>query len=155
MRTIVILATAAAALLFHDGSMAADSEVNQCRINVTPVHFGTYNPFARTDARANGVVSYNCTVGTPVSIGLDRSQGGAFATRVMRQGAHSLEYNLYLDAACTLVWGDGTAGTQIYRDPAPRPDSNISVPIYGCLPAGQRGAVVGPYQETLAVTINF
>jgi len=43
----------------------------------------------------------------------------------------------------------------MYRDPAPPSDSPVSVPIYGCIRAGQRDALVGPYMESFAVTIKF
>ncbi len=136
------------------GGEARAVDVNQCRIDVTPVRFGTYNPFATADARANGVVAYSCTISTPISISLDHGGGGSLTTRTMRMGAEVLEYNLYMDAACSIVWGDGTGGSQIYREAAPPPDTNVSVPIYGCIRAGQRGRI-GGYQENLAVTINF
>ena len=131
------------------------AEANLCGLNVTPVRFGTYNPFSPAAARANGSITYDCSAGTPISIALEHSSGTSPTTRVMTQGPHILEYNLYLDAACTVAWGDGTGGGQMYRDPAPPSDSPVSVPIYGCIRAGQRDALVGPYMESFAVTINF
>jgi spore coat protein U-like protein len=134
---------------------AQSAEANICRLDVTPVHFGKYNPFATGIARGNGTITYNCTAASPISIGLQRSSGASPMTRRMALGAGGLEYNLYLDAACTIVWGDGTGGSQMYRDPAPSPNSNIAVPIYGCIPAGQRRAAMGAYGENFIVMINF
>ena len=62
---------------------------------------------------------------------------------------------MYLDAACTIVWGDGTGGTQLFRDPAPPPNTNVAVPIYGCIRAGQRRAVLGSYSENFIVTVHY
>lgn len=153
MRAVAFVTLACALLL--PGVTPRAAETNLCRINATPVRFGTYNPFARATARANGTISYTCSAPTPISIGLERSIGAAPTTRRMSQGGHALEYNLYLDAACTIVWGDGTGGSDIYRDPAPPADTAVAVPVYGCIRAGQRGALIGPYAETFAVTINF
>jgi spore coat protein U-like protein len=73
----------------------------------------------------------------------------------MLNGSNSLNYNLYKDAARTVIWGDGTSGTQNLFVQNPQPNNqDISVPIYGRIPAGQ-GAGVGNYTNTLAVTINF
>ena len=101
MRAIA-LGMALLAAMMCAAAMGADVTANQCRIDATPVRFGTINPFATTDARANGTVTYNCTVSGPVSIALEHSQGAGFAQRILRQGAYELEYNLYLDAACTI-----------------------------------------------------
>ena len=149
------LALVAAILTAVAVSRADAAEATLCRLNVTPVRFGTYNPFSNTTARANGAITYDCNAGTPISIALEPSSGSSGITRVMTQGAHRLEYNLYLDAACSIAWGDGTGGSQMYRDPAPPADGAVSVPIYGCIRPGQRDAMMGPYIETFVVTINF
>ena len=53
--------------------------------------------------------------------------------RMHRRGRH-LEYNLYLDAARTQVWGDGSRGTLRYQT-RPVAGRIESVPIYGRFPA--------------------
>lgn len=154
MKKIALLILAVAApFLTLEKAQSADSNI--CRLNVTPVSFGKYNPFARGDARGNGTITYNCSSNTPISIALERSTGADAFARRMSQGAGGLEYNLYLDAACTLIWGDGTGGSQVYRDPSPSPGNTISVPIYGCIPAGQRSAAMGTYNENFVVTVHF
>ena len=134
---------------------AHSAEANLCRLNVTPLRFGKYNPFVPGDARGNGSITYNCTTSSPISITFEHGTSASALTRRMSQGAAPLEYNLYLDAACTMVWGDGTSGTQLFRDSAPRPNTNITVPIYGCVPSGQRGAVLGTYNDNFIVTIHY
>ncbi len=129
------------------------AEANQCRLNVTPLSFGKVNPFSPVAGRANGSITYNCTVSAPIAIGFEAPGGSG--TRRMKQGAVGLDYDLYLDAACTIVWGNGAGGSQLFRDPAPPPNSNVTVPVYGCLHAGQRSALMGNYGDSFIVTIQF
>lgn len=133
---------------------ALAAEPNRCTVSVTPVRFGTYNPLVPGDIRTTGIVTYNCTQSRPISISITRGDGG-FDSRVMGSGSNALTYNLYLDAAGATIWGDGSGGSQVYRDAAPPPDTNISVPVYGRVPARQRQAKVGLVDDTLVVTINY
>jgi spore coat protein U-like protein len=128
---------------------------NRCTVSVTPVAFGTYNGLGSSDIRTTGTLTYNCSLSEPITITLNRGGGPLFDPRSMKQGPSELDYNLYLDAAGTMIWGDGTGGSQVYRDPAPPPDTNVSVPIYGRIPAGQRGARVGLYDDKLLVKATY
>lgn len=49
--------------------------------------------------------------------------------------------------------GDGTGGTQLYRDPSPPPNTPVFFPVYGRVLPQQRNARVGLHQDTLLVTI--
>jgi spore coat protein U-like protein len=133
---------------------AQAAEANRCVVSVTPVQFGVYNPLLPGDMRTTGIVTYNCTQSRPISISLTRG-GASFYERGMGQGLTALSYNLYLDAAGTMVWGDGSGGSQVYRDSAPPPDTNVSVPIYGRAPAHQRQVHVGVVDDAVLVTINY
>ena len=130
------------------------AEANRCVVSVTPVDFGTYNPLLPGDTRTTGIVTYNCTQSRPISITLTRS-GSSYDSRSMGHGPNTVAYNLYLDAAGTMVWGDGSGGSQVYRDPTPPPDTNVSVPIYGRMPARQRQARVGLVDDKLLVKLNY
>ena len=128
---------------------------NRCVVTVTPVQFGTYNGLRPGDVRSTGTVVYNCTQSSPVTISISRGGTAFLDNRRMTQAGHALLYNLYLDPAGTVVWGDGTGGSQVYRDPAPAPDTNISIPVYARVPALQRNPRTGIYDDTLVVTINY
>ncbi|TMA59685.1 MAG: spore coat protein U domain-containing protein [Deltaproteobacteria bacterium] len=54
----------------------------------------------------------------------------------------------------TIIWGDGTSGTQTFFVSNPPNNQNTSVPLFGRIPAGQ-GTSSGPYSNTVTVTINF
>jgi spore coat protein U-like protein len=136
-------------------SLSAASANNRCSVSVTPVAFGTYDGLKPSDVRTTGTLTYNCSLSEPITITLNRGGGPLFDPRSMKQGPSELDYNLYLDAAATTIWGDGTGGSQVYRDLAPPPDTNVSVPIYGRIPAGQRGARVGLYDDKLMVKATY
>jgi spore coat protein U-like protein len=73
----------------------------------------------------------------------------------MLSSSNQLLYNLFVDAARTVIWGDGTGGTQFLLVRNPRPNNqDISVPIYGRIPALQ-DVRVGNYTNTITATINF
>lgn len=152
MRRVTALLCLLTGCFFARNAPAA--EANRCTVSVTPVHFGSYNPLLPGDVRTTGIVTYTCTQSRPISIAITRG-GGGFAHRIMGLGSNVLFYNLYLDAAGTMIWGDGLGGSEVYRDPAPPPDTAVSVPIYGRIPARQRQAKVGPVDDTLVVTINY
>jgi spore coat protein U-like protein len=127
-----------------------------CSLTSTSVAFGTYDIFSATPLDTLGQIIFRCSNNDHnVSISLDKGGASTFNPRRMLNGASTLNYNLYLDAARTMIWGDGTGGTQNFFIPNPQPNNtDIGVPIYGRVPAGQ-GSSVGNYSNTLTVTINF
>ncbi|MGE4064659.1 MAG: spore coat U domain-containing protein [Rhodospirillaceae bacterium] len=134
---------------------AASANQNRCSLSVTPVAFGVYDGLKSSDIRTTGTITYNCTLSEPIVITINRGGGPNYDPRSMKQGPSDLEYNLYLDAAGTMIWGDGTGGSHVYRDNAPPPDTNVSIPVYGRIPAGQRQARVGFYDDKLLVKASF
>jgi spore coat protein U-like protein len=88
-------------------------------------------------------------------ITLDAGGAASFANRRLVKESEQLFYNLYLDAARTVIWGDGSGGTQalFVRNPQGN-NQDIAVPIFGRIPARQdRGT--GTYTDTIIVTLNF
>ena len=148
-------AVAAAIAAFACAGTGQAATPNRCVVSVTSVQFGTYNGLRPGDVRSTGAVVYNCTQSSPVTISISRGGSSLLDNRRMTQAGYELFYNLYLDPAGTIVWGDGTGGSQVYRDPAPAPDTNISIPVYARVPALQRNPRTGFYDDTLVVTINY
>jgi spore coat protein U-like protein len=127
-----------------------------CSLTSTSIAFGSYDIFSPSSLDTLGQVIFRCGNNDhDVSISLDKGGAPTFNPRRMLNGASTLNYNLYLDAARTVIWGDGSSGTQNFFVRNPQPNNrDISVPIYGRVPAGQ-GASVGNYSNTVTVTINF
>lgn len=127
-----------------------------CTISTSPLTFGIYNVFASTPLDSTGSLTYRCTLPSIlIRVSLDRGGAPTFNPRRMLKGSEPLAYNLYLNAARTTIWGDGTGGTQQLRDVIPpNLGRNIVVPIYGRIPALQ-DVSAGTYSNTITATIQF
>lgn len=129
-----------------------------CIISTTPVIFGIYDVFATGPLDSTGTVTYDCKgkIAPTITITLDRGGAPTFNPRQMLKGTEALNYNLYLNAAGTRIWGDGTGGTEVCSDPCldSTAKKSVTVTIYGRIPAAQ-DVSAGIYTNTVAVTINF
>lgn len=121
----------------------------------TLVDFGLYIALGG-DLNKQGNVSFNCLptgldllVNYTVTIGSGLS-GNALERRLY-QGAGSLRYNLFRDAARTQVFGDGSSGTATASGTCA---ALCTVPVYGRLYGAQTGTA-GGYADAVTVTINF
>lgn len=126
-----------------------------CTISVSSMNFGSYNVFSGSDLDSTATITYNCNPqARPISITLGKGQSSTYSPRTMNQGSERLNYNFYLDAGRTSVWGDGTGGTGIYSQANPPNNQDVNVTIYGRVPASQDIAA-GSYSDTVSATINF
>lgn len=121
-------------------------------ISTTPVAFGAYSPVNAAPTDSMGSVSYFCPGALSPMISINTGSSTTFNPRTMSSGIDVLNYNLYVDAARTVIWGDGTAGTATVAGTAStKPFTNN---IYGRIfPLQSVGA--GSYSDALIVTINF
>jgi spore coat protein U-like protein len=150
MTRLIALAGGVAAVL-----LAAPVAEAACTITTTAINFGTYNVFQGTPDDADGQITFRCTTFEIfVRIELDRGGAPSFNPRQMRQGSEILTYNLYRDASRNTIWGDGSGGTQDYRQLFVPANQNINVPVYGRIPAGQ-DVSAGTYTNVVTATISF
>lgn len=120
------------------------------------IAFGVYLANRAAPLDSVGFIAYSCddvSASDVITIELSRSRGGSFIPRKMTGPGGAFEYNLYQDAARTVVWGDGTAGTGTYRARPPEGRS-VSVPVYGRIGPGQVVAR-GQYVDTIIVTLMY
>lgn len=136
---------------------ATEARAGSCAIStVTGLAFGGYDVFDSAPVDSTATITYECTgvvSGDTVRIDLSTGGSGTFAPRALSAGAESLSYNIYLDAARTAVWGDGTSGTSSYGPLEPA-EGQTSVTAYGRIPARQDVAA-GSYSDSIVVTIVF
>jgi spore coat protein U-like protein len=121
---------------------------------VSSLAFGAYDPLSAAPLDSTAVLRYECPPGQPVRVTLDTGQSGTFTWRELRGGGEVLRYNLYLDAARTIVWGDGTAGTAVgplVKDVA---RGVTSAWVFGRVPPAQ-DVTVGAYADTITVTVDL
>ncbi|HET8732799.1 MAG TPA: spore coat U domain-containing protein, partial [Anaeromyxobacteraceae bacterium] len=146
------LRTTALALVLAAAGWTADVRAACTILASAGPAFGTYDPVAARPLDAAGSISYTCTPRKP-AVWLSTGSSGTYAARTLRSGANVLRYNLYLDAARTVVWGDGSGGTSV-DVPSPAPVNQKTIPVYGRVAAGQ-DAAAGTYSDTIVVTFAF
>jgi spore coat protein U-like protein len=138
-------------------SSASAHALMSCAVmSVTGVGFGPYDPQDATPVDSTGSISYRCTdvgPGDAVEIRIGRGNSSRFVPRSMIQGNARLEYNLFVDAARTVVWGDGTGGTAVYTRRVPD-GTIVAVPVFGRLPPRQN-VVSGDYSDLVVITVLF
>ena len=145
------------ALLVGFAARPGTADAATCSItSVSPVAFGSYDVFDPSPRDSTGGITFQCTGvigGDTVRIDLDDGAATGFAPRTLISGAFALAYNLYLDAAHTSVWGDGTGGSASYGPVQPA-EGSTTITIYGRVPAGQ-GVPAGAYGDNLLVTLHY
>lgn len=124
-------------------------------VSATGVSFGIY--LATQTSFSNGTVTVACGDNRSLpsfTISLSPGNGGGFNPRRMISGTYRLNYNLYTNAADTIVWGDGTGGSvsQSYNGGANL--THVSFTAYGKLPASQYVAA-SHYLDTIVVTVTY
>jgi spore coat protein U-like protein len=149
-----VRATVAVAALILSAAVA---RAQTCSFSAASgVSFGSYDALETSPLDQTGSITFQCTglgAGT-VTVDLSTGISGTYAAREMRKGTDSLEYNLYRNAARTLVWGNGTGGTSHFGPFTPADGMDETVTIFGRIPARQ-ASPVGAYSATVTVTINF
>ena len=133
-------------LLFSSTQTFAD-----CNVSSNGVSFGNYDVFLANHTDSVGTLTVNCSVETPYTLKLDTGNSGNFSQRKMLKVADYLAYNIYSDAARTLVWGDGTGGSVTKSGQTGAIEQHT---LYGRIPAKQNVSV-GNYTDIITVTITF
>ena len=150
MRYANLLALAVAVTLRAGGALAAGCTIS----SAGPVAFGSYDVFSTSPTDTTGSISYSCTQPVLAPVISISAGGGTFTQRKLASGAHSLEYNLFLDAGHSQVWGDGTSGTYTHTGAAPADSQTYNVTIFGRI-AARQNVPAGSYGDSLVVTLDF
>jgi spore coat protein U-like protein len=129
-----------------------------CRLEVTPVAFGTYNVFATSATTSTGTISYRCgPLDDNIRITISAGSSGTFSLRTLRRAGQpneTLAYNLYASPPPGQVWGDGSGGTWSLFLANPPKNTWVDLTVYGSIPAEQ-DAGVGSYSDTVMVTLEY
>jgi spore coat protein U-like protein len=153
----ILLATGLAACALLGASATASAQNMRCSVaNAVGPSFGGYDTLSTVPTDSAGFVSFRCERVGPadvIVIELSRGSGNTFSPRRMSRRDGRLEYNLYLDAARTLIWGDGSRGTSRFQI-RPVEGRTESVPIYGRIPPRQT-VVPGTYSDHIVLTIHY
>jgi spore coat protein U-like protein len=131
-----------------------------CTVLALPVIFGTYIPFSGTPNDSTGSVTVTCSGAVPsgyvIALNAGIFGGNNFANRRMATVGGFLDYQLYSDPAHTIVWGDGTGGSNVTTGPPCLSPSycGATYTVYGRIPARQ-AARPGIYTDVTLVTVTF
>jgi spore coat protein U-like protein len=121
-------------------------------VNVQGVRFGTYSPRSPEPLDSVSTILYRCPGIGSVRMELSRGNGGSFQ-RTMRVRDTVMQYNLYLDAGHSRIWGDGSSGTGVFMA-GPTGNGAEKVSVFGRIPPGQR-VRIGEYSDQIVVTMLF
>ncbi len=133
-----------------------------CNLTTTPLAFGNYVPASSTPSDFTATISLTCTASSatpvPVQGTIALASSGGPSGRRLADGARRLRYQLYLDPARTVLWGDHSGGSDaaafsgVAGASAPY---RQELPVYGRILARQSGTSVGHYSDQITVILNY
>lgn len=136
--------------------IAGNAEGQQgCQISAPSFRFGNYDPSSPFPLDSVGEIGIACPPGTAYMVSLDAgsNSGEVFHPRRMRgPDGRTLDYNFYVDAPGTQVWGDGAGGTSVR--PGVASGNWGYVIVYGRMPAHQNVSA-GSYDDQVVVTVEW
>ncbi len=149
LRTLTIAGLAASA----SPSQAA------CTLSTTGIAFGVYNPAATVAKDVTGTITLRCDILSGLGgyqITLSQGTSGGYGSRRLRSSTDQLAYQLYVDAARTAIWGNGSSNTSFITSIVPIAllGGAVDVPVYARIPARQSVAQ-GSYSDTIIVTVSY
>ena len=138
-----------------------------CSVAATGVSFGAYDISLLTPNDATGDVTITCSYVPPgaattinFQAALSPGMSGSYTPRQMASGPARLNYNLFRDAARTLIWGNGLSSTSITTGELKvgpgigNGTRSAQLPVYGRVPP-QQLVPMGPYTDNIVVTVTF
>jgi spore coat protein U-like protein len=160
---LAAVASAAAAAPAYAGTQTQNMNVSanvtaNCVLSTAAMAFGDYNATANVVGNTSANISVTCTNGLGWTASADAGAGeGATVTQRRLEAAvgdSQLAYNLYTNPGRTTVWGTGVDGNGATIEQTGTGVAQ-SIPIYGQIEAGQTGAQVGSYSDTVVVTVSY
>jgi spore coat protein U-like protein len=125
-----------------------------CRIAVTDLAFGSYDPLVANAAReldATADLRMLCTRNAQANIGLDFGRNNQGLLRSMAAGTDHVMYQLYQDASRTKLWGFGENALRIVGAGSREPQRFV---VYGRVAGGQE-VPPGAYTDVVLATVDF
>jgi len=147
-----------AALLLAGGPVAAQAQSEKltvqarigdvCTVTSASLDFGA-SINLESDTDASGSIEIDCIAETALEVELDGGLLPDFGGgRSMSDGASTLLYHLFKDAARTQLWA---AGERV----AATINSTGSVPVFGRVPDQVNGHAAGLYTDEVTITLVF
>lgn len=162
MNRMSTLAMLYMAILVSPAVQAETSGNVKCSLTTTSLQFGFYVPFQTAPADSTGTVTISCT-----TLGVETEQWSGVITltvpgpspsRQMKQGNLPVGYQIYLDPARTLKWGDGAGngnGLPVSGMVGPTSPYRQTITLYGRMHPQQRSASAGQYADTVTAVLDY
>jgi len=140
-----------------------------CSVSSSGLSFGAYQPLTfagkltSTNVSSVATVSVVCSsivAGGSYTISLGASNygtGNRISSRYLNNiinGGTLMAFNVYTDTGYTTIWGDGSTGVLLNGSIAIG-SSNLSITVYGNIPAGQSTLKAGSFSDSLTMTITY
>jgi len=141
---------------------SAKASAFKCDVTATGLNFGGYDVFDNVAKDATGTITVTCNAPEqnpnapiPVLISLSPGSSGTFAQRQMHSAAGStpLNYNLFTNASCSTIWGDGSGPSSVLNNFVTK-NSPWMATIFGRMPPRQNVSA-GQYSDLITVTIQW
>jgi spore coat protein U-like protein len=133
-----------------------------CSLFATPLAFGKYVPSSSAPSDFTATITLTCTAsGTapvPIQGTIALTGAGGPPGRQLTAGARRLRYQLYLDSARTVLWGDGTGGSGTVSISGVAGSSTPfrqALTVYGRILARQSDAPVGNYADQITAVLSY
>ncbi len=135
----------------------AGAAYGACSVTTTSINFTAYDVFAPLPLNSTGTVTVTCDEIPPPDVTISAGpspNSGVYNPRKMKHAslADQLNYNAFVDAAGTSIWGDGTGGTNTVFLKNVKKNKPVTTQIYGIIPPLQN-VTIGTYTDALTVTI--
>jgi spore coat protein U-like protein len=132
----------------------------QCQLAASSLAFGRYPPGAAAPTDSTAMLTVTCTTASasPLTVHATIALAATAPVRQVRVRSHALRYQLYVDAARTVPWGDGNAGTAILAATglvSRGSPFRQQVTVYGRLLARQKDAAVGSYTDQISSILTY
>lgn len=133
----------------------------KCDVMSTGLNFGSYDVFDNVARDTTGTITVTCNAPEqnphaplPVTVSLSPGNSGTFAQRQLRgTGNTPLVYNLFTNAACSTIWGDGSGSSSFISNNVTK-STPLTATIYGRIPPRQNVSA-GGYSDLITVTIQW
>ncbi len=129
----------------------------QCNVSANDLAFGDVDPLG-SNVDQTTTITVKCTKNSPYTVGLNAgtTTGATIAARLMANGADTMSYNLYKEAARSNIWGNSAASPSWVSGTGAGMGTAQVLTVYGRVPSGQTNLAVGGYTEpTITVTVTY
>lgn len=130
-----------------------------CTLSTTSLAFGRYVPSRNAPLDFTATISLSCSAQGQTAAPVE----GTIAllgpsARSLTGGQHRIRYQLFMDPARTIPWGDGSGNTStkaISGMVGPTTPMRATFTVYGRVLARQSHAEVGSYSDRITVVLSY